>query len=81
MLTAAELNDVKCKADRIGVMGTVGVDPKTGRRLPMATIYLKNTRIGMLLFDAMDEAGVEKLVKELKEILADVKSKLDKEGD
>ena len=69
MLTVAELNDVKCKADRVGVMGTVGVDPKTGRRLPMATIYLKNTRIGMLLFDAMDEAGVEKLVKEGRSVL------------
>ena len=78
MLTVAELNDVKCKADRIGVMGTVGIDPKTGRKLPMATVYLKNTRIGILLFNALDEAGVEKLVKELKDILADVKSKLDK---
>lgn len=78
MLTVAELNDVKCKADRIGVMGTVGINPETGRRFPIATIYLKNTRIGMLLFNALDEAGVEKLVKELKDILADVKSKLDK---
>ena len=78
MLSAAELNDVKCKADRIGVMGTVGIDLGRGKSFPVATLYLKNTRIGILLFNALDEAGVEKLVKELKDILADVKSKLDK---
>ena len=71
MLDVKELNNPEYMAEKIGVMPSVAVDPKTGKATPIVILYLKKP--DNVLLTAKDSKGVDYLINQLRKNMIEAK--------
>ena len=71
MLSLGELNDMKCRSNIIGTQISVTFD-KNKNLVVLAILYMKNTKVGTVLLDAMTLSELDHTILELNKARAEL---------